>query len=202
MTTRLNADLSVTPAEDRAITAAARREGLSKRKWITQVVRDRIDKADDTARIEQMIDRLDTETRARAASTTEQFTKQSIDAIRMEAARLTDYVVAAVQQAIPQTVETTPKDQPVEWGELVSALHKLGEEVASTNQVKAAQVDRAIKEIARCRKEFDVAQNNLKRVREKEAALIRVIGKTKSILPQLDDVFDLLQPITGLTYPN
>lgn len=198
MPTRISADLFVSPAEDRAIKTAADRAGLSKRAWITQVVRDRIDQTDDTKRVEHLIERLDTETRARSA----QSTAQTLEVIRLEAARLTDYVVDAMHNAIPKPEAPAAKDQPVEWGELVSALHKLGEEVANTNQVKPEMVQRAIKEIARCRKEFDVAQNNLKRVREKETALIRVIEQTKSIIPQLDNLFDLLHPMTGISYPK
>ena len=198
MATRISADLFVSPAEDRAIKAAADRVGLSKRAWITQIVRDRINQTDDTQRVERLIERLDTETRARSAQTTD----QAVEVIRLEAARLTDYIVEAMHKAMPQPAPAAAPEPTAEWGELVALLHKIAAKVASRTQVDAALTEQTIKHLARCRTEFDAAQNNVKRVKEKENALIRTLEHTESIIPQLDDLFALLQPITGIAYPK
>lgn len=198
MPTRISADLFVSPAEDRAIKTAADRAGLSKRAWITQVVRDRIDQTDDTKRVEHLIERLDTETRARSAQTT----AQTLEVIRLEAARLTDYVVDAMHQAMPKPEPVAAPEPTAEWGELVALLHKIAAKVAGRTQVDAALTEQAVKHIARCRTEYDAAQNNVKRVKEKESALIRALGQTDSVIPQLDDLFALLHPMTGIAYPK
>ena len=85
---------------------------------------------------------------------------------------------------------------------LVALLHKIAAKVAGRTQVDAALTEQAVKHIARCRTEYDAAQNNVKRVKEKESALIRALGQTDSVIPQLDDLFALLHPMTGISYPK
>jgi hypothetical protein len=188
MHTRFNADLSVTPAEARAIAAAAKRAGVSKRVWITQLVRERIDQADDTARIEHLIDRLDTETRARAASTTE----KTLSVIRTEAQRLTEAVVAAMQQAIPQAPAPVTKEKPAAWGELTTALQKLGMAVHTNKRADEKLRDAAIPIAAACSEEFSNFMRPVNLVRDQFLILEKVTRGHQVEDPKLQHLFDLI----------
>lgn len=198
MTTRLNADLAVTPAEDRAIAAAARRAGLSKRGWLTQVVRDRIDRTDDTARIEHLIDRLDTETRARAAATTE----QTLSVIRTEAQRLTDEVIAAMQHSAPAASPSPSSgapDKSTTWGDLVHILGRLGTDININQRPDASRLTNAVKLAALVREDVRLFTGPLMQVHTKFLELEKTTQEQGVADPGLEHLFDLIRTFIPTT---